>query len=991
MVEQLGSPAGRVELSADLRIATADTVRGLPERDEIVLGGDVGAGAGNYPSIGNTVPLTGVRNPPPADSGGASVPQAAGTGPCAAPNGVGTVPVPADTRAGALLTPGHDVFTKSSTGSAVGQDGLISPTGQDPEAGGGPGIELRRVGLIVKPHQQMKVRIHLQDPKGFGPRALYPLIKIRPVGGTAADEFRATIANGAVHCYAGDTDPRRGYFEGWITIPRSEPGFQVIVEVVENDWYFANGGIFVNPNFDAFLAPTGPQYFAGADRATIHVGAPAVTSAQPIPASVGAFATSEPEPPTGVPNALTDTNGEPSDDVEAAIKRYLFRTINDKVASALAGNILQLYALTLQGTPTSTVRSTADLRYTDPADGFGPDTGEPAGATGAIRADVTAGVDVRLFAQVLGVPCNSITAKIDTSIAANVWADSGGPDSSLALKFRRSATADADFDMPRLAWLDPTCVLAWFGGNLLAEHFIAGAIEKGVDGALGFTFNTTCLNDGSLFTSGGTLRDPDAPVPDRCLIPGALQKLLSGFDLNSYLPTVALGGATIKPVVTNLDNAWCRATNPPPGCTPDQNLLGRGGVEVTADAAMVGSLDDALGGDLTGRFRNVFAPTIRGSIEDLVTSHRDLDGAMAGLGVVVDPRQVNMILRHLSQGSGTDRTTAGLLDVPSVTLGDWSLSVRPEVAPMLLGVPAPPIVVSPGGTPGAVQMPGRPMAPVVVPDLRLNLSTSRQSPPIEYSIAASVNAGVGFDRSKGTLSADLDSPAVDIQVIGGCQVDYTRAYAFSYALCGRGTGGTGGPTSLSDLLNYLANELVLPMLTNSIGGISLPDLDGLVPGLSVALTNVRSAQRGGHVAVYADLRPIPQMGIAISQDRFFQPPSLQFFPSQVDNIDLTHETHFAWEIRDGATNQIVASSLIPLTDDDAVRVPFDSFTVAQTNLGLERTAKAKLTLTQPNTGLNITAEGSYHWGQPVPPPPTPCPAGIALLAAPGGGGTPVPC
>ena len=130
---------------------------------------------------------------------------------------------------------------------------------------------------------------------------------------------------------------------------------------------------------------------------------------------------------------------------------------------------------------------------------------------------------------------------------------------------------------------------------------------------------------------------------------GTIGAVLNGLNLNAYLPTVDIdpialgntftGGAAVRPVITNLDNAWCLATGAPVGCNNDQNLLGANGVEVAADATLLAGPDldpNHLGGNLGGRFPNVFSPSRISKVENLVTSHRDSANQVAGLGVVVD-------------------------------------------------------------------------------------------------------------------------------------------------------------------------------------------------------------------------------------------------------------------------------------------------------------------------------------------------------------------
>jgi len=977
VLSQLGTKEGRAALGQELRETSKDVNRYIAPRPETVFGSEIGEAASQFLSDKTDGRIIGDRSPAPTTVDGATEPVPSGPGACGAP--LGTI-APPNVPSGALLTPQHDVFTVGSENTlVVGQAGPITAAGSEPIVGQGSGIELRTVSVLGR--QQMKVRIHLQDPKGFGPTAVYPIIRTRAIGADVGQETRSTIVEGTVKCYAGDTNASRGYFEGWIPVPQDQPGFQVIVEVVENEWYFSRG--FGQPNFDVALAQPGPQYFAGADRATIHVGAGVVTSAASIPHSVGAFATSAPDPAAGVPNVLTETNGEFSDDIEGAVQRLFNTTVNNKVNSALAGDIVNIYLAKVQAWPTKPIDKALDLKFVEPSNGFGANTGEPAGATGALQANGTVGVSLGLYVRVLAIPCHGITARINATVKANVWADSGGDDTSIALKLRRNVSVDANFDMPTIDWIDPACILAWGVGPPVAEDQIEDAITAGLDGALGFSFNSACLNDGSLFRPDGTLIHPDDALPDRCLVPGTVQKIMSGFDLNDFLPTISLGGAAIKPVINDLDNAWCTAPGAPAGCTSDQNLIGRNGVEVVADAQMLGSLADAFLQPFGGRFRNVFAPKLQTTTETLTVNHRDPAGGMAGLGVIVDPRQINLILRHLAQGGTSTRTTNGLLDVSNVALpvAGTSLSVRPEVAPLVLGVPDPGPVIGNGSGSGGNGYPSRPLAAVAVPDLRVGLVTAPNTAPIEFSIATRVNAGAGYDATTGKLKPILDRPNLDIQVVSGCQANYLSAYAASYALCGRGTGGSGSPTSLTDLIDYVANDLVLPLLIKSIGGIAMPNLDGIVPGFSAALSNVRFAQRGGYLAVYANLRPIPKASIAISENQSTEVPSLRFFPV-LTNIDVSRPTTYTWEITDVKTGLPVATAPIVGAELSAVRAPLNAFVDTPNSAGTEfgKAARAKLTVRQAN--LEVVAIGDYTWYPPTPPQQNPCPGASARLVAP---------
>ena len=128
---------------------------------------------------------------------------------------------------------------------------------------------------------------------------------------------------------------------------------------------------------------------------------------------------------------------------------------------------------------------------------------------------------------------------------------------------------------------------------------------------------------------------------------------------------------------------------------------------------------------------------------------------------------------------------------------------------MILGVPKPPLQNCDGNCTSTIPTPpSRTTAPLVVPDLRLSLSTGPGA-PIQFSVAASVNAGLAFDPSTDGLGPALDTPLVDLLVTGGCQVDWNNAYYLSYTMCGRGgVNGTGGTDIVLRLDGTAASRLV---------------------------------------------------------------------------------------------------------------------------------------------------------------------------------------
>jgi hypothetical protein len=992
ILQNFTTDTGRLKLVEEIRELSDIASHGLPFRPERFDVGDLGLSTGTFTESFEDPPATGVRTPPPTGSGttvdGEPAGVSADLGPttdttCGAPQSEGSVAAPDGVRPGQLLTPQHDVFLQTSPGIG-GQPGPLSVAGVDPISGGGAGVELRNDAS----GQQMRVQIALDNPKLGGPGALFPLINIRPIGGTADDEYRATVSDARVHCYLDDDLGRRGYFDGWITIPRSEPGFQVIVEVVENEHYYRC--VDFNPTCDLLLSVRGPQLWAGADRATIHAGAAPVTTAAVLPKSVGAFATGVGDPVSPTPNALTNTNGEMGDDLEAALTKFLDGQIRSKVDSALSGDLVDKTLIVIQAELSKPIENSIDLRWTTPQDPVGllcpllpsactaGGTDEPSGATGALRADAHVRADIRLNAMLLGLECDNLGGNVQVDLRANVWADSDGDGTGITPRLEYDVNSDTTLDMPLIAWANPICVAAWGVSWLgIGDHFVESGVEDGLNGAFKDSIATACLVDPGIFNPDGSLVNPSAGLPDRCIAKGSIKKLLEGFDLSAYLPTIELGGATIKPLVTDIDNSWCTAPGAPPGCSPDQDLFGRDGVGVVADTTLIASLGQALGGALGGRFPNVFSPTVVGSASELTTSHQDASGSAAALGVLVDPRLVNLALRHLSQGTSTTRDSNGVFDLEDVELSTSgvTLSVHPEVAPQVLG---------------AARLDKQPLVAVVAPDIRASLNLGPESgPPVEFSMALSLNAGVERDGRNGLTKPVLDTMQIDVQVTDNCKVDYVNAYALSYAICGRGQAGAGArnsdgsPISLLDVVHFFVNNVGLPMVDNTIAGIELPSLDGIVSGIHLSLDNVRFAQRGGFLGLYSDLKPTPRVSIAPTLDP--QGDFVRFFPSQLFGVDVTKPTTWSWKITDGATGLPVSTTVIPDTGNAGVRAPLDAFVevpsfyvvpntdppqIIPTNFGPEKTAVAELTLTQAN--LRITARAEFKWYPPTTPPIDPC-------------------
>lgn len=942
VVGDLRTSEGRDRLTDELRKDAATTRGGFAQAKEKFAGGLLDTVVAFPEELVADPDLHATRSPAPPTTG-VSVPYESTSGACNAPGGTGTLAAPEGLVPDQLITPEHDVFAKFSNGT-------LGPVGEN-TINGTRGVEFR--GL--RSSWQMRVQVDVQDVnKGFPVRALYPIFHLRPIGGTAADEQQVFPVEGNIYCYADDgRGSNRGYFDGWIPIPPTEPGFQLIAEVIENDWYFRLGG----EAFEPLLTQSGPQFFAGADRSTVHIGQDPVTRSGAITHSVGAFATISPDPGNGNPNAVTDTNGLPADDVEAAVAGMLESKVVGALSDQLDGVLSNYYAITVWGSNAVRPEADVDLRFVDPHTSFPDVADEPLGAVGALEALISGEGHADVGLQFLGTPCFGLTLDVSFNSTADIWADSAGFGTGILPRFKVDTEPETNLDMPWYDWLLTPCVL----GFLIVAGKAPGSVEDGVNGAL-----EDALGEG-----------------------GTITKLMSGLDLDTYLPDLTIdpitignsstGGAVIRPHIGNLDNAWCSASGAPPGCTNDQSLIGRNGVEVVADASLASNTVQPIGAPLFARFPNVFSPTVTTKLEDLVVSHRDTNGTAAGLGIVVDPRLINLALRALAQGPSFSTTTNGLADITDFALpiSGFSVTTRPEVAPMVLGV------TSPQG------LNERPTAPVVAPDVRVELRTSDANPePISYSVAAYTNIGLTFDAAARSVKPVFDSPIVDLQVTGGCQVNYESSYFLSYGFCGRGTGGNGGSgiTSVTDLLDEIANSIVAPLVNNSIGSIGLPSLDGLVPGTHLALSNVRFADRGGHLAVYADIAPLPLIRLVGSSAGYGgEDDTIRFFavPTNVNIGDPS--ASIAWSIKDKVTGQPVGFSYVPGTGKTAVQFPSNAFTPAD-NVDKRKTVQGSVTVDLGD--IHVVGNGEFSWvpPQPVPPPNCPSAPGQFLKALPGGVG-----
>ncbi len=304
-----------------------------------------------------------------------------------------------------------------------------------------------------------------------------------------------------------------------------------------------------------------------------------------------------------------------------------------------------------------------------------------------------------------------------------------------------------------------------------------------------------------------------------------------GDDLDLEIDDVA------GPIVTTptgggfgVDLLAFRRSCEPRGCQGGDLLLDDDGAVVAADLRV----RDGKAAGAPRRFPVVFNPTLSSGLAERSMDLFTTGGSRYDAALTLNPVFLNQILRALAEGGVTPGT--GTLDADGSS-GGTSFTVDAEVAPVVVTQQV---------------FPDQPPLTVFVPDLRISDGTTT------FAVNAVVGVGLDVDASSRRLLPRLEV-GVDVDTLS-CPVGRRGStpdvgILVSYNVCAnRDWAGTPGhPTlpSIAELLNYVVNGLVNPLLRDSIGEIEIPTVSGFD---LAALGDIRVESRNGFPTLYLGVK-----------------------------------------------------------------------------------------------------------------------------------------
>jgi len=822
MANKIATPGGRLQLAADIRSTESNTaLTGPASADD----DPVNAFSSTPPSFGEAAPLAGdttpkvkvVPIPNAAPSGG---PIGGGTGGTAGgspprggygegrggPEGLypecpaqGTMPDP-DKAPMAFLTPRHDTFM------GVGPDWPVY-SGE------------RQILMGTDGRKYLKVVVNMDDTKKNWPiGALDVRVWMKKnIGDHAGTVYGArnavpgAPAGSGVFCYpSSSVTGDRGY--AVVMVPMSpdlvDPGFQLYAELIEWDPWFQFGA----NQWEIALAFAGPQYWAGGEQITMHVGKMPQLSRSALRPAVGAFIDK---------GLIVNDDGIASNDMQSTIESLMRTTIGNKMASFQTDDLVGQWAfddltpaaftdMTWEGEGqasfgwdsanpphgwdwagfvfggllaqiidvlatfkiTSIERGTPEslsLSYV----GLGQGDSDSALKVGASFNDTKINGKLRLFSP---FNCKG-SLQVDANAAFRAWVEEGSPATGVRTHgdgaFNNMSVHD--WQMPWYNWARPSCVTGWGIARLIAK----GLAIKGATSAV----------------LGLLVGDGDEPA--------VLQKIINGLNLPGKISSLSLPGG-ISPTFAGFRDSCATSA-----CPTDESFLQTLGLDVMADGNL-----GPNGGSWGSPWSAVYSPTVSTDVASQVRSHASSNG-LRDIGVIVNADLVNSALHDISAG--------GLLNV-SVAGND----VKPSIVPMYLG----------SNTSAATPF------KFVVPDLRAKI----QGLPVALSIKLGVGATV--DPVSGALDPTIEA-VPEVEALD-CQVDYGSGYGLAYGFCGHANNGNFGLPTLPQIINQLTEAVVTPLIDQSLGKISLPSLTAVTPGVALTFNTLEAQNRGGHIGLFAD-------------------------------------------------------------------------------------------------------------------------------------------
>jgi hypothetical protein len=263
----------------------------------------------------------------------------------------------------------------------------------------------------------------------------------------------------------------------------------------------------------------------------------------------------------------------------------------------------------------------------------------------------------------------------------------------------------------------------------------------------------------------------------------------------------------------------------PRDCQGGDVLLDNDGAVIAADLRV----RDGKAAGAPRRFPLVFNPTPSSSLAERSMDVFTAGGSRYDAALTLNPVFLNQILRALAEGGATPGT--GTLDADGSS-GSTGFTVEAEVAPIVVTQQV---------------FAGQPPLTVFVPDLRISDGTTT------FAVNAVVGVGLEVDASSRRLIPRLEV-GVDVDTLS-CPFSRGVTALGSYGLCAnRDWAGTPGlPTlpSMADLLNYVVNGLVNPLLRDSIGEIEIPTVSGFD---LAALGDIRVESRNGFPTLYLGVK-----------------------------------------------------------------------------------------------------------------------------------------
>ena len=291
------------------------------------------------------------------------------------------------------------------------------------------------------------------------------------------------------------------------------------------------------------------------------------------------------------------------------------------------------------------------------------------------------------------------------------------------------------------------------------------------------------------------------------------------------------------------------------------------------------------------------------------------------------PTLVNQILRALAEGNGTPGS--GILERSGP-----DFSIRSDVAP---------IVVTPSVSP--IEKP----LTILIPDLRISKGGN------EFALDVTVGVALSVDASTRKLKASLTAaPDTETLKCGVSSAGIPEALA-SYSLCASrdwyGDPGVALP-SIPDSINYVAKNVVPPLIEKSLGEVEVPQVEGF-DLLSLGSSKVANVE--GFPSVYVGY-PQPSLEVEVSS-----PGGALLAHATATGLPGTGAIDYSWTFSDMYSPRVYT----PLGSGDAQSDALSLYSPSPSGGFLWlRKFGVNVTVTASRGGETRTATTPYVWYRP---------------------------